>query len=268
MSEPRYGPNGESLVPGTEAYKKGSKIPPQFPATSTSTSNYPGFSSNIAAINIPGVQRSVTGDEAKAWFKFLKNNNKARYDQFIAELAARGVPKSAAQKVWNDAVDWTQVVGGATSNPEDYLDILDPSDYQGATKKYGTTKVRDERMTQYSPSAGAQTISDTMEQELGRTASANEIAAGTAAMNVAATKEPSIFEGTTTTAPGGKGFELGQTTTKGTQTTGFDPTMFARNFARSQPDFAESFAAKNVLKIISGLLTDPNAIGQVVSDGR
>ncbi len=57
-----------------------------------------------------------------------------------------------------------------------------------------------------------------MEQELGRTASANEIAAGTAAMNIAAKKEPSIFEGTTTTAPGGKGFELGQTTTKGTQT--------------------------------------------------
>jgi hypothetical protein len=41
--------------------------------------------------------------------------------------------------------------------------------------------------------------------------------------------------------------------------------MFARNFARSQPDFAESFAAKNVLKIISSLLTDRNAIGNVVS---
>jgi hypothetical protein len=107
-----------------------------------------------------------------------------------------------------------------------------------------------------------------MEQESGRTASANEIAAGTAAMNAAAMKEPGIFEGTTTTSPGGKGFELGQSVTKGTQTTGFDPTMFARNFARSQPDFAESFAAKNFLKLISGLLTDPNAIGAVVGDGR
>jgi len=260
MAEPRYGPNGESLVPGTKAYEQGSPVRPQ-----TSTSDLPTFTPRTKPILVPGVSTPVQADEAKAWFKFLKNNNKARYEEFLKELAARGVPKSAAQKVWGDAVDWTQTVGAVSSNPEDYLDVLDPSDYQGATKKYGTTKVRDERITKYSPSAGAQTISDTMEQELGRTASASEIAAGTAAMNVAATKEPSIFEGTTTTAPGGKGFELGQTTTKGTQTTGFDPTMFARNFARSQPDFAESFAAKNVLKIVSSLLTDRNAIGNVVS---
>jgi len=228
----------------------------------------PNLQGRTNPISLPGVSGGVTIEEGKAWFKFLKNNNKARYDQLVREITARGVPKSAAAKVWSDALEWVSSIGSPSSNPEDYLDVLDPSDYAGATKKYGTTKVRDERITKYSPSAGAQTISDTMEQELGRTASANEIAAGTAAMNVAATKEPSIFEGTTTTAPGGKGFELGQTTTKGTQTTGFDPTMFARNFARSQPDFAESYAAKNVLKIISGLLTDPNAIGAVVGDGR
>lgn len=263
MAEVRYGPNGESLVPGTPAYAQGSTVRPQV----SDTSLLPDLKGRINPISLPGLG-PVNGDEAKAWFKFLKNNNKARYDQFLLELAARGVSKSAAQKVWNDAVDWTQTLGSNSSNPEDYLDILDPSDYQGATKKYGTQKQRDERITQYSPSAGAQTISDTMEQELGRTASANEITAGTAAMNAAATKEPSIFEGTTTTAPGGKGFELGSTSTKGTQTTGFDPTMFARNFARSQPDFAESFAAKNFLKLVSGLLTDPNAIGQVVGDGR
>jgi hypothetical protein len=263
MAEVRYGPNGESLVPGTPAYAQGSTVRPQV----SDTSLLPDLKGRINPISLPGLG-PVNGDEAKAWFKFLKNNNRARYDQFLVELAAAGVPKSAAQKVWNDAVDWTQTLGSNSSNPEDYLDILDPSDYQGATKKYGTTKVRDERVTKYSPSNAAQVVSDTMEQELGRTASANEIAAGTAAMNAAATKEPSIFEGTTTTAPGGKGFELGSTTTKGTQTTGFDPTMFARNFARSQPDFAESFAAKNFLKLVSGLLTDPNAIGQVVSDGR
>jgi len=261
MAEVRYGPNGESLVPGTKAYEQGSTTRP----TITSNQDLPTFTPRTKPILVPGVKDPVTADEAKAWFKFLKNNNKARYEQFLKELAARGVSKSAAQKVWADAVDWTQTVDAVSSNPEDYLDILDPSDYAGTTKKYGTTKVRDERVTQYSPSAGAQTISDTMEQELGRTASANEIAAGTAAMNIAAKKEPSIFEGTTTTAPGGKGFELGQTTTKGTQTTGFDPTMFARNFARSQPDFAESYAAKNVLKIVSNLLTDRNAIGNVVS---
>jgi len=228
----------------------------------------PTIQGRINPITLPGVSGGVSIEEGKAWFKFLKNNNKTRYNELIADIVARGIPKSQAAKVWSDALEWVSTIGSPSSKPTDYFDVLDPSDYQGATKKYGTTKVRDERITQYSPSAGAQTISDTMEQELGRTASAAEIAAGTAAMNVAAKKEPSIFEGTTTTAPGGKGFELGSTSTKGTQTTGFDPTMFARNFARSQPDFAESFAAKNFLKLVSGLLTDPNAIGQVVSDGR
>ena len=261
MAELRYGPNGENLVPGTKAYEQGSPFPP----TSSPTGNLPPLQGRINPISLPGVSGGVSIDEGKAWFKFLKNNNKARYDQLVAEIAARGVPKSAAAKVWNDALEWVSSIGSTSSNPEDYLDVLDPSDYAGATKKYGTTKVRDERVTQYSPSSAAQIVSDTTEQELGRTASANEIAAGTAAMNAAAMKEPGIFEGTTTTAPGGKGFELGQTTTKGTQTTGFDPTMFARNFARSQPDFAESFAAKNVLKIVNGLLTDRNAIGNVVS---
>ena len=261
MAELRYGPNGENLVPGTKAYEQGSPFPP----TSSPAGNLPPLQGRINPISLPGVSGGVSIDEGKAWFKFLKNNNKARYDQLVAEIAARGVPKSAAAKVWNDALEWVSSIGSTSSNPEDYLDVLDPSDYAGATKKYGTTKVRDERVTQYSPSSAAQIVSDTTEQELGRTASANEIAAGTAAMNAAAMKEPGIFEGTTTTAPGGKGFELGQTTTKGTQTTGFDPTMFARNFARSQPDFAESFAAKNVLKIVNSLLTDRNAIGNVVS---
>ena len=144
MAEVRYGPNGESLVPGTKAYEQGSTVRPQ-----TSTSDLPTFTPRTKPILVPGVSSPVQADEAKAWFKFLKNNNKARYEQFLAELAARGVPKSAAQKVWGDAVDWTQTVDAVSSNPEDYLDVLDPSDYQGATKKYGTQKQRDERVTQY-----------------------------------------------------------------------------------------------------------------------
>ena len=262
MSEPRYGPNGESLVPGTKAYEQGSPIRPQPSSTNSFT---PNLISRENPISLPGVDGGVTIDQGKAWFKFLKNNDKQRYNEYIAEIVARGVPKSAAAKVWSDALEWVSSIGSPSSKPTDYFDVMDPSDYQGATKKYGTQKQRDERVTQYSPSGAAQIVSDAMEQESGRTASASEIAAGTAAMNAAAMKEPGIFEGTTTTAPGGKGFELGSTTTKGTQTTGFDPTMFARNFARSQPDFAESFAAKNMLKIVSNLLTDRNAIGNVVS---
>ena len=69
MAELRYGPNGENLVPGTKAYEQGSPFPP----TSSPTSGLPTFTPRTIQILIPGVKDPVTGDEAKAWFKFLKN---------------------------------------------------------------------------------------------------------------------------------------------------------------------------------------------------
>jgi len=143
---------------------------------------------------------------------------------------------------------------------------MDPSLYrtEGSGPKYGTQAQKDSRVTQYSGSSAAQQISDEMERRLGRRATQSEIDAYTAGVNAAAKKEPSVFTGsTTTTAPKGKN-TLGSTATTGTQTTGFDPTMFARNFAMSRPDYAESFAANTFLGLVEKLLKDPNAIGNVV----
>lgn len=239
---------------------------------------------NVNKIYIDGFTNRAGGRgasvaEAKNYFKNLRETNQAAYDALVNAAKIRGLPadSKSIKKIMDAAVDWTQSLNNPLRSQADgidpaaYLDYLKPGSIDfgdSAGPKYGTSKQITEQTTQYSPSSGAQTISDTMEQELGRTASAAEIAAGTTGLNAAAMKEPSKYEGTTTTSPGGKGISLGQTVTKGTQTTGFDPTMFARNFARSQPDFAESFAAKTFLKLVSGLLTDPNAIGQVVSDGR
>lgn len=232
------------------------------------------FVPDIPNIMLPGYDRPVNAAEAKDWFKFADTRGgqtaaaKARFMQAVAQL---GIPAKKASAVWSDAIDWTQSVGSATNRPDGYLSVLNPSlyaDTTGTGRKYGTSKSTDTRITQYSPSSAAQTASDTFEQELGRTASKAEINAYTAAVNAAAKKEPSTYTGVTTTSPGGKGITMGESKSSGTQTTGFDPTMFARNFARSQPDYAESFAARNFFGIIQSLLKDPNAIGQVVSDGR
>jgi len=243
-----------------------------------------GVEYNVNKIYIEGFTnrqggRGASVAEAKNFFKNLRETNSGAYDALKRAAAARGLPTDhkSLVKIMDAAVDWTQTINNPLRaqpngiDPGAYLDYIRPGSVDFGTPKgpkYGTSKQITEQTTQYSPSSGAQTISDTMEAELGRTASAAEIAAGTTGLNAAAMMEPSRYEGLTTTSPGGKGVTLGQTVTKGTQTTGFDPTMFARNFARSQPDFAESFAAKNFLKLVSGLLTDPNAIGQVVSDGR
>ena len=232
------------------------------------------FVPDVPNITLPGYDRPVNAAEAKDWFKFADTRGGAAAQakaRFLAAVAQLGIPAKKASAVWSDAIEWTQSVGSTTDRPDGYLSVLNPSLYTGGGTtgpKYGTSKSTDTRVTQYSPSSAAQTASDTFEQELGRTASKAEIAAYTSAVNAAAKKEPSTYTGVTTTSPGGKGFAMGESKSSGTQTTGFDPTMFARNFARSQPDYAESFAAKNFLGIIQSLLKDPNAIGQVVGNGR
>ncbi len=230
---------------------------------------------NISPIKLPGInpEAGINDVQAKSWFKYsaatAKKGSEARkyYDRFVAILKKSGIPESKWQSVWSDAVDWVGTPGsGSTGDPSMYLNVWNPGDYtkgDGSTKKYGTTKNRTETTTQYSASNAADYLSKTFEQEIGRTATKEEIDAYIAGVNAAAKKEPSVYEGTTTNAPG-KGGLLETTTTKATQTTGFDPAIYAANFARSRPDFAESFATKNFLKIIQGVLKDPNAIGTVV----
>lgn len=231
---------------------------------------------NIPPLKLPGVdpEAGIDDVQAKSWFKYsgatAKKGTEAQkyYDRFVAILKKAGIPQSKWQSVWNDAVDWVGTPGsGATGDPSMYLNVWNPSNYTGAdgsTKKYGTQKQRTETTTQYSPSNAADYINKNIEAEIGRTATKEEIDAYIKGVNAAAKKEPSIYEGLTTTTGPTKGASLGTTTSKGTQTTGFDPAIYAQNFARSRPDFAESFATKNFLKIIQGLLKDPNAIGTVV----
>lgn len=230
---------------------------------------------NLPPYKLPGIdpEAGINDVQAKSWFKYsgatAKSGTEAKryYDRFVAILKKAGIPASKWQSVWNDAVDWVGTPGsGATGDPSMYLNVWNPGDYtksSTSTKKYGTSKSRTETTTQYSPSNAADYLSKTFEQEIGRTATQAEIDAYIKGVNAAAKKEPAVADYTTTTAPG-KGGILETSTTKATQTTGFDPSIYAQNFARSRPDFAESFATKNFLKIIEGLLKDPNAIGTVV----
>lgn len=243
------------------------------------TPNKPTFNPNmdVPAIRLPGFdQRGVQASEAYGWFKLVAakspKGSKPRefYDRWTAAMTRAGIPKNKWESVWKDAVDWTQTPGsGSNGQIEGYLGVLDPADYapSGSTKKYGTTKSKTSVVTQYSPSKASADINRAIEGEVGRTATKAEIDAYIAGVNAQAKASPAVTEQTTTTAPGsgtGKNAILGSTTTKMTQTTGFDPTIYAQNFARSRPDFAESFATKSVLGIIQNLLRDPNAIGQVV----
>jgi hypothetical protein len=257
------------------------------PGTKTNTPTYnPNMS--VPAVTLPGLTRGAAASEAYNWFKFVAAKAakgtviREYYDNFTRDLARLGIPRSKWNSVWKDAVDWTQTPGsGSNGNPAAYLAVLDPLDYADKGSegpKYGTRKQKQITTNQYSPSQAGSAINQMIESEIGRTATKEEIDAYLAGVNAAAKKSPSISSQTITTAPGKGNLvpagaksgakatspNLGSTTIESTESGGFDPSMYALNFARSRPDFAESFATKAVLGIIQKVLKDPNAIGNVV----
>lgn len=266
-AELRYGPNGESLVPGTPAYAKGFIVKPT-PKTIVPSSSVsdPSFVPDIPNIVIRGYDsRPMTKAEAKDWFKFAKTRpgkDKMVYDAFVQGARARGIPAKKISAVWSDALDWTQSLGSQTNSPDNYLDVLDPADYmdEQKQKKYGSNRQIQETTTQYSKSKAAADATEATKQELGREASAKEVAEYTRQANLAAEEEPSMYDATTTTSPGKGGVDLTKTTA--TNKTGFDPTMFAQNFARTLPDYAESYAAKNFLTAVQRVIGQAPTIEQ------
>lgn len=230
-----------------------------------SSGEYPTLGQRIAPITLPGISGGVSPQEAKDWFASLKYTNKNQYNLLVAKMASMGIPKSQYQKVWDTAVAWTQSLGNKDGKPTSFLDIVDPADFQGTGgAKYGTSVNKQIQTTQYSPSDAANTLNKTIETELGRTATAQEQAYGLSQMNAAAAASPATGTYTTTTSGPTTAAPLGTSVTKSTQQTGFDPAIIAQNIARSLPDFAESFAAKNFLSLVEKVLKDPNAIGKVV----
>lgn len=230
---------------------------------------------DVPPILLPGIKTGVDAQQAKDWFKFTAPKSakgtpaRTYYDSFIAMLAKAGIPKSKYNSVWADAVSWTQAPGsGSKGDPKMYLSSgFSAADYAStASKAPATSKSKTTTTTQYSPSNAGATINQTIENELGRTASAAEVAGYLKGVNEKAKLEPSIYENTSKTTVTGSGATgVSNTVTNATQSTGFDPTIFAQNFARSLPDYAESFAAKNFLKIVDSLIgPDRTAIGKVV----
>lgn len=231
------------------------------------TSNEYDYKVNVNKIAIPGfTARGASPAEAKNWFANLPETNPAAYQAFATAAAARGfaTDRKTLTKVWNKGVEWTQTLNNPLASsktgidPSSYLDYASPASIaDDGEGKYGTTKQTQIQTTQYSTSSAAGDINKVFRAELGREATEKEILGYQKGANQRAAKEPSKYVGTTTTSPGAS-------VSKGTQQTGFDPTQFAQNYARSMDDYAENFAVKTFLGLIDQSLSDPSRIGQVV----
>ena len=275
MSKSNPKPKRKDFPAGPEGDKAFAKAMVQYEQTlkEEEAKNKPGL--GIPPIKLPGITLETGIDDplAKRWFKYsgatAKKGTQARayYDSIVSLLQKAGVPKKKWQSAWDAAVDWVNTPGsGSTGDPKMYFNVWDPSEFtedDDSGKQYGTTKSKQTTTTEYSTSAAASDITAAYKSELGREAGAADIAAYQKAVNKQAKGEPAVYTSTTTTAPG-KGGILSTSTSTSKSQTGFDPTRFAIEYARSNPEYAENFAVRSFMKLIDQSLSDPNRIGQVV----
>lgn len=230
------------------------------PGIDPNTVNPPTYRMN--PVNIPGT-KGVLLDESTGWFAASRVSDPTSFNIIMAKMFNYGHIKKpndfeAAKKVWAELTKNAGSLGSPTGNVEDWI-ALTPPMAMGADGD-GTTRDKRSTVTKYTPSSAAADITTASKAELGREASDKEMKAYTAAVNKKAQTEPTVSDMTTV-----RSGDVSSTT--GVQGTGFDPAIFARDFARSQSDYAENYAASSFLGLIEQSLRDPNRIGQVIQNG-
>lgn len=229
----------------------------------------PGVDPNVGTptyrmnpVNIPGTQ-GVLLDESTGWFAASRVSDPNSFNIIMAKMFKYGhITKpndfAAAKKVWAELTKNAGSLGSPTGNVEDWI-ALTPPMAMGADGD-GTSRDKRSVVTKYTPSSAGADITTASKAELGREASDKEMKDYTAAVNQKAKTEPTVSDMTTV-----RSGDVSSTT--GVQGTGFDPALFARDFARSQSDYAENYAASSFLNLIEQSLRDPNRIGQVIQNG-
>lgn len=166
---------------------------------------------------------------------------------------------------------WSQAVNAAAMDPmksqrswEQYLKdrAADPNiqaylKLSGGGGGGGVTNSRSVTTDESSRSEAGNILDANFKDQLGRTASKEEIIGFQQALNEQQRNNPSISQ--SRTASGG-----GSSSTRTSTSGGFDYTRFARQYAQSQPDFKDRYAAVTFMDILDTALSDPNSIDALV----
>ena len=219
----------------------------------------PGYRMN--PVNIPGTQ-GVLLDESTGWFAASPVNDPESFKILMTNMAKYGHIEEgdfeAAKKAWAEFTKNAGSLGSVAQNVEEWIALSPPMGLSSSGD--GTSRSKSSITTQFTPSSAGADYTTASKAELGREASKKEMKSYTSAVNQRAKAEPTVSDITTT--------KTGDvSSSKGMQGTGFDPSLFARDFARSQSDYAENYAASSFLDLIEQSLTDPNRIGQVIQNG-
>lgn len=218
-----------------------------------------GFGSGMVALpgyDANGNQLRVDPDTAKAWWEAQATQNSDVWQQQAKAFKQLGV-KTTSQMLTalRNGIDYTQ---NPYANTDDPWTWINAQEIKGSGSGSGGPYTQVQTSTRLSsPSAARTAANQAFESEIGRMATKEESAQFQQALNIAEQNAPttSVTHGVTS----------GRNTTASTQTTGgFDAAAFGRDWARSQSDFAESYAAGNFMSLLDKVVSQPNAIEQIM----
>lgn len=192
----------------------------------------------------------------------LYNNEPAKWIQL------EKLYKSAGYSNWKDAItgasmdmekegrSWEEFLNARAANPVIQKLVAANGNGSGGGPFYS----RDTSVNLSSASEAARIADQTFTQEMGRTASNQEAADFQKALNAQQRANPqvSIQQGTQT---------KGSRVSRSSQSGGFDPTRFAREYAQSQEGYGEQFAGVTFMDVIDKAISDPNALDQIIAGG-
>lgn len=157
---------------------------------------------------------------------------------------------AAAMDPMKDSRSWREYLQERAKTPDLWKEFND-RDGSGSSSSTSTS-------VNLSSRSEAATIADeNFRRQLGRTASKQEIMDFQQALNEQERGNPTVTRSNTSS---GKGSSSTTSTTSG----GFDYTRFARQYAQSQPEFSDRFAAMTFMDALDKAISDPNSLDALV----
>ena len=199
----------------------------------------------------------VSASDAYAYYAGLAFDPSQRYvyNQLNSLLKAKGMQTGPAGII---SATTAAIEYAAMNNSSlDIYSLIASMPNQGDGSSGGPSTVKQTVSNISTRSDAQKTLNDSFKAELGREANAAEIRAFQKALNAMEKGSPSTTTQTTSTS--------GDNTSISTQTTGgFNAAQFAEDWAKSQPEYAENFAATTFMNVLSNTLNQtPNVVRNV-----
>jgi hypothetical protein len=188
-------------------------------------------------------QLYANGDIAgyKGLMELVKNSGFTSWSQAL-QSAAMDTEKS--NRSWEEYLRWHASLPGV----QEFV----KTQGSGGPTSYTNTSVNKSSLTE-----AGRIADENFKSELGRGASADEVAAFQKALNEQQAANPTVQQQYNS---GGKNQSIRSTTSGG-----FDYTRFAREYAQSQEGYAERYAGQTFMKILDTAIGNPNALDRMVS---